>query len=83
MHKLCCVPLSETPEVGIKVNCISSCCASDVKSKDNDSHVNEADIIDVTTVQKPVRKEKRKKSCCGKKRLFFKSQAKGGEREDN
>ena len=64
MQRLCCFPLSETPEVNMKVKCISSCCASDVKTEQDTNESSEA----VTHV--------RKRSYCYKKRhVSSKSQA--------
>lgn len=81
MNKLCCLPLTETPEVRVKVNCISSCCASDIKRDDDDEDENDGDNGN-KDVMKPARsREKSKKSCCGKKRLFSKSHAKTERRE--
>jgi hypothetical protein len=74
--------LTETPEVRVKVNCISSCCASDVRRRrnsDNDDDEDNTDGVDVE--RKPTCREKSKKSCCGKKRWFSKSHAKTEQRE--
>lgn len=75
MNKLCCLPWTDTPEVTVKVNCVSSCCASEVKNDDDD------DVVDgVSADERSVNKEK--KSCCGKKRKFSKSHAKGAKKEE-
>lgn len=75
MNKLCCFPLSETPEMAVKVNCISTCCASETKT-DHDSakeieNESEAKVDRASTF------------CCGKKHKTFKSQAKEEEKEGN
>lgn len=73
MNKLCCIPLNEPPEMNVKVNCISSCCASETKTKDSDW--NEA--------SGPRDQVKRtSKCCCGKKRKTLKSQAKEIQKEE-
>ena len=64
MQRLCCFPLSETPEINVKVKCISSCCASDVKTEQDSSEVQESN----THVRK-------RSCCCKKKRMSSKSQA--------
>ena len=67
MNKLCCMPLSEPPEVNVKLNCISSCCASEMKSKDD---------ISCSTAEETSHVKRSNKCCCGKKRKTFTSQAK-------
>ena len=64
MQRLCCFPLSETPEVNVKVKCISSCCASDVKTE---QETNES--------QETVTRLRKRSCCCKKKRISSKSQA--------
>ena len=73
MNKLCCFPLNEPPEVNVNVNCISSCCASEMKSKENTLH-------DFAENDSPVKRSN--KCCCGKKRKFYKSQAKDEVRNE-
>ena len=71
MQKLCCFPLNETPEVSVKVNCVSTCCASDLKANVEDTPYNES--------AKPVKAHKKRSCCCMKKRLFSNPQANEGE----
>ena len=74
MNKLCCLPLSEPPEMNLKVNCVSSCCASETKTKDDDwdNTSQHADEVARTS-----------KCCCGKRRKTSKSHAKQEQKEDN
>lgn len=68
MSKLCCFPLSEVPEFDVNVNCVSTCCASDAKSRDNVDNVSCTDL----EYSDPI---KEKRSCCCLKRQRSKSQA--------
>ena len=63
---MCCLPLSEPPEVTVRMNCVSACCASELDTQ-------EEDVVchDNNTLSK-----RSSKCCCGKKRKTFKSQAK-------
>ena len=72
MQKLCCFPFNETPEVNVKMNCVSTCCASDLKSNVEDTSCNES--------LKPVKEHKKRSCCCKKKRSFSIPQA--NEREE-
>ena len=67
MNRLCCFPLSEPPEVTVKVNCVSTCCASEMRSK-------EEFVSDIANGASHV--ERSNKCCCGKKRKSSKPQAK-------
>ena len=67
MSRLCCLPLNEPPEVNVKVSCISSCCASEMETKDD---------IACNTSENVSHVKRSNKCCCGKKRKTFKSQAK-------
>lgn len=71
MNKLCCFPLNEPPEVNVKVNCVSACCASEMKAEDEVSSV---------IANKLPHVERSNKCCCGKKRKS--SQAKYMQREE-
>ena len=64
MQRLCCFPLSETPEVNAKVKCVSSCCASDVKTEQ-----------DANETQETGTRVRKRSCCCKKKRIPSKSQA--------
>ena len=61
MSKLCCFPLSETPEFDVNVNCVSTCCASDTKSRDN------VDNVCATELENPVLKREKQSCCCFKR----------------
>lgn len=72
MQKLCCFPLNETPDVNVKVNCVSTCCASDLKANVEDTTCNDS--------IKPVKEHKKRSCCCMKKRSLSNPQA--NEREE-
>ena len=67
MNKLCCLPLGETPGVNVRLNCVSSCCASEMETKDD---------ISCNTAENMSHVKRSSKCCCGRKRKTFKSQAK-------
>ena len=74
MSKLCCFPLNEPPEVNVKVHCISSCCASDLKTKDEDPFTMPENVPQV---------KHSNTTCCGKKRKRSKSHAKEKEQAND
>ena len=66
MQRFCCFPLNETPDITVRMNCISTCCASDTKAQDDNTNDKSLELV---------RKE-RKRSCCStKKRKTSKTQA--------
>ena len=61
MQKFCCFPLNDPPDINVKVNCTSACCASDMTSN--------LDIPDnVNELQRNGKVYKKKQSCCCRKR---------------
>jgi len=72
MSKLCCFPLSETPEVNVKMNCVSTCCASELRDNVR------GDILDsVHDIKDGI--EHDSVSCCCKKKKSSKVKQRGGE----
>ena len=65
MNKLCCFP-SETPELTLNVKCVSTCCAKNVKTKDNLDCNREIELNDEDKIK--VNDEKDKVFCCCFKR---------------
>ena len=49
MQKLCCIPFNETPEINVRLNCVSTCCTSnDMKRK---ASVKMKDVFDGSNVK--------------------------------
>lgn len=70
MNKLCCFPLTETPEMKLKVNCISTCCASEMTTE------NEHELsCENSSGDKAVRLERTSTFCCGHTKKTIKSHA--------
>lgn len=38
MNKLCCLPFADNPDVNVKVNCVASCCASEITDSVKENH---------------------------------------------
>lgn len=68
MQRFCCIPFNESPDVNVKMNCVSTCCASDLKSKEN---------IDYNDDVKPETSYKKHSCCCKKKRSKSQANKKG------
>ena len=74
MQRFCCFPLNETPNINVKMDCISTCCASDANTQEGvDDDVNDQS-------QKPIKREKKRSCCCKKRRTTSNSQANVDER---
>ena len=49
MQKLCCIPFSETPEIAVRLNCVSTCCTKNGVNRK--ASCKEKDIVDGSNVK--------------------------------
>lgn len=70
MNKLCCLPFTETPEMNMKVNCTSTCCASEMTAKDEHEL-----SFEKSSGDKTAELERKFTFCCGQTKRTFKSHA--------
>ena len=66
MQRFCCFPFNETPEINVRMDCISTCCASDTKTEDTN-------VSDNT--EHSIGREKKRSCFCKKRRTYLKNQA--------
>ena len=49
MQKLCCIPLNETPEIDVRLNCISTCCTKNGVNRK--ASLKKKDIVDGSNIK--------------------------------